>query len=83
MKRVALLVLALMMALLSGCVVPEGPRPYEPQFTGGPRISFHEDSVNLGEVTPDQRVEHDFRFRNVGDAPLVIDRVLARTLEGC
>ncbi len=79
MKRIALLILVIGVLLLSACGAPTAA----PVFTGGPRISFEQDSVYLGKATPDQRMLYDFRFRNVGDAPLVVYGTTVKTLEGC
>jgi hypothetical protein len=50
---------------------------------GGPRIVFEESDVGLGKAAPTDRIEYEFRFRNVGDAPLVISDISTKTLEGC
>jgi len=50
---------------------------------GQPRIFFYEDSVDLGTVPPGVTAHYTFHFRNVGDAPLVIEDVSAKALEGC
>ncbi len=44
---------------------------------------FAREAVNLGRVTAGERVRYDFRFRNVGNAPLTITGVTVRVLEGC
>jgi hypothetical protein len=54
-----------------------------PLHTEGPRISFDEDSVYLGEATPEQEIHYEFHFQNIGDAPLVVHSARANTLEGC
>ncbi len=79
MKRIALSILVMGVLLVVACGAPSTA----PVFTGGPRISFEQDSVYLGEATPDQRMLYDFRFRNVGDAPLVVYGTTTKTLEGC
>ena len=90
MKRIALSILVMGVLLFGACGAPTTappaeapPTPTAPVFTGGPRISFEEDSVYLGEATPDQRMLYDFRFQNVGDAPLVVYGTTVKTLEGC
>ena len=87
------LILVVVATLAAGCSAPESVEPeapgevagpaHQPEYVGGARISFAEEEVHFGEATPDQRMEQEFRFRNVGDAPLEIDKVMARTLEGC
>ncbi len=87
MKRILLSILIIGVLLLSACgaptTAPPAEAPMAPVFTEGPRISFEQDSVYLGEATPDQRMRYDFRFRNVGDAPLVVYGTTTKTLEGC
>ncbi len=67
-------------------VQPEAsPAPKLPTvaFTGGPRISFDEDSVDLGKVPPEPPVGYTFHFKNVGDKPLVIIDASLQAVEGC
>ncbi len=79
MKRMVLPILVIGVLLLSACGAPTTV----PVFTGGPRISFEQDSVYLGKATPDQRMLYDFRFWNVGDAPLVVYNTTVKALDGC
>lgn len=51
--------------------------------TGQPRIHFDEDFVDTGMVPPGDSLEYTFQFTNVGGAPLTIEDVSARALEGC
>ena len=51
--------------------------------TAQPRIYFYEDSVDVGKVPPGFSLDYTFHFTNVGDAPLIIEHVTARALEGC
>jgi hypothetical protein len=50
---------------------------------GQPRIYFYEDSADVGKVPPGASLNYTFRFKNVGNAPLVIEEVGAQALEGC
>ena len=52
-------------------------------FTDGPRISFDEDSVDIGKVPVDIPINFVFRFTNVGNAPLDIINVWVKALRGC
>ncbi len=53
-------------------------------FTGGPRIHFEKELVDLGKAKPGQELYIEFYFRNIGDAPLVIDEIATEALiEGC
>jgi len=49
----------------------------------GPRIHFDTEDVNLGQATPYESISHIFTFQNTGDAPLIINEVKKKTLEGC
>jgi hypothetical protein len=46
-----------------------------------PKVAVDRDSHQFGEIFEGVRVEHTFHFRNIGDQPLVIDRV--RSSCGC
>jgi hypothetical protein len=46
-----------------------------------PRIKFKEEVWNFGKVKDGDALKHEFVFRNIGDADLVIDKV--RTSCGC
>lgn len=69
MKRVVWGFAPLVFALLTGAA------------WGAPEIVVEQDSFNFGQVYQGEKVEHTFRFQNVGDAPLHIDKV--RTSCGC
>ena len=43
--------------------------------SGTPDIEFAALEYDFGEVDQGDKVEHVFKFKNVGDADLVIDRV--------
>ena len=70
-------------------VVDEEPPPVvdeepAPASTEGPRLVFDETSFNFGTVPLDTVVEHDFVYRNAGDAPLVLqDEPGIEAVEGC
>jgi len=49
----------------------------------GPRIHFDTEDVNLGKATPYESISHIFTYQNTGDAPLIINEVKKKTLEGC
>ncbi len=53
------------------------------KFSGGPRLSFDKDSVDLGEVPLDIPINYAFRFKNVGNAPLNIVDTQSKALVGC
>ena len=70
-------------------VLDEEPAPVSgegsPPVSGeGPRLVFDETSFNFGTVPLDTVVEHDFVYRNAGDAPLVLqDEPGIEAVEGC
>ncbi len=79
-RRILLLILVIGVLLLSAC----GSAPTTALlFTGGPRISFDQDSVYLGKATPDQRLQYEFSFQNIGDAQLIVYGATAKILAGC
>ncbi|MCW5850110.1 MAG: DUF1573 domain-containing protein [Anaerolineae bacterium] len=50
----------------------------------GPRIAFDETVYDFGKVPFNQKVEHNFPFRNVGTQPLVIvERPDVEVIQGC
>ncbi len=71
------LVVALLVGALSCAPAPVA------EFSGGPRIFFDEDSVDMGKVPPEPPVGYTFHFRNVGDKPLVILDASLRLVLGC
>ncbi len=73
MERILLSILVIGVLLLGACGAP----------TTAPRISFDEDSVDLGEATPDQQIDYEFRFQNIGDAPLIVHDATVKLLKGC
>lgn len=82
------LLLAASLALLTACGAPGGtptPAPQPPSASQvGPRIKFEQEAVDFGRQPYDRVVEQTFRFRNEGDAPLVIQPlVVVRVVEGC
>ena len=55
----------------------------QPTFSGGPRLSFDRQTWDFGEVAPGKPLEAVFRFQNLGDKPLVIEKAYTRVVEGC
>ena len=80
MKRILPSILVIGILLLSACGASSETTPV---FTGGPRISFDEDSVYLGEATAKQQINYEFRFQNVGNAQLIVYGTTQKVLEGC
>lgn len=48
-----------------------------------PKIHFYEDFVDLGMVPHGEPVDYTFTFKNMGDAPLIVEGASAKALEGC
>lgn len=49
--------------------------PPAPPKSEGPRIRFEQNDYDWGEVLKGAKVEHTYRFRNVGDSILRITQV--------
>ncbi|SMD44108.1 Protein of unknown function [Aquiflexum balticum DSM 16537] len=45
------------------------------QEKAGPVIEFQEKSIDFGDITQGDKVEHTFVFKNTGDTPLLIQNV--------
>jgi len=50
-------------------------------LASGPKLVAEDVDFNFGEVYQGRKIEHTFRFRNAGDATLVVDKV--RSSCGC
>ena len=50
---------------------------------GGPSIDFPVTEVDFGQVPLNTPASYAFEFSNVGDAPLQIEDVQVKVLEGC
>jgi len=61
--------------------VPAAPEPAAPTAAGEPRIHFDAVRHDFGEMYQEQEASHTFVFRNLGSAPLRIERV--RSTCGC
>ena len=58
---------------------PSGGQPFE----GGARLYLPVQGVDLGQVPFHSVVSHAFDLTNVGDAPLTVDDIQVKMLEGC
>ncbi len=54
-----------------------------PAFRGGPRLSLEPPRLDLGRLPTATPLEVGFTLRNIGDAPLEIERAFTRVVEGC
>jgi hypothetical protein len=52
-------------------------------FSGGPRLHFPVESVDLGQIPFNEHVQYAFAAENAGDAAVHIEDVQVRMLEGC
>lgn len=50
-------------------------------FAGGPKLVVEDADFSFGQVSQGVKVEHTFRFRNAGEAPLNVEKV--RSSCGC
>ncbi|MBI2953712.1 MAG: hypothetical protein HYY30_05315 [Chloroflexi bacterium] len=50
---------------------------------GGPRLQAKIDSADYGDVVVGDVVDQLFEFSNVGEQPLIVQRVEIKTVEGC
>lgn len=67
-------------------LLPGAPSPAATEVfkAKGPRLVFDETSFDFGPVPLDKLVEHDFVYRNVGDAPVVLQgKPKVELVEGC
>jgi len=87
---VSLLVLFGSTAMAGGESTQDGDRsgescPYqEVGNVQGSEIRFLEDTYDFGQIPVDRMVSHNFRFQNVGTAPLSLaPHVTSKAIEGC
>jgi hypothetical protein len=64
-------------------VETESDSPAGEPFSGGPRLHFPVESIDLGQVPFNQHVQYSFAATNAGDAAVHIEDVQVRMLEGC
>lgn len=87
---VFLLVFVISPAMAGGESKKDGDRsgqscPYqEVENVQGSKIRFLEDTYDFGQVPTNRKVSHDFRFKNIGTAPLSLaPHVTSKAIEGC
>ena len=91
-----ILVMASLLVLLGSTAMAEGEQardgdrseetcPYQEVDTvQGSKIRILEDTHDFGQIPVDRMVSHNFRFQNVGTAPLSIaPHVTSKAIEGC
>jgi len=79
MKKALLLVAGLFIMSLAWAQTPA--ETTEEVKKEGPAISFENRKHDFGDITQGDKVEHIFKFKNTGTAPLVISNVM--TTCGC
>jgi len=70
MKRITIVLMALL-----GCLATL------PALAEGPKMAVEQADFDFGQIFQGEKVEHTFRFQNAGDEPLIVDRV--RSSCGC
>ncbi len=80
MKRIVpISILSVLMLVTLGLTACGGSDP----STGQPVIHFDQEIVDVGIVPAGFVLDYSFNFTNEGDAPLRINDVAIKTLEGC
>ena len=84
-RSVGITLLALLTLALAACSGGPSAEPAAKvdSYTGGPRLALDNRSIDQGDVAYNQEVKATFVLANVGDAPLRIEKVDVKTLEGC
>jgi len=87
---VSLLVLLSSMAMAGSESTKDSDRsgescPYqEVENVNGSKIRFLEDTYDFGQIPVDRMVSHNFRYKNIGTAPLSLaPHVTSKAIEGC
>ncbi len=79
MKRISSLMIVVFLSV--GMLFAQ-TEPQEEVVSGdGPQIVFEETEFDFGEIAQGEVVEHTFKFKNTGNAPLILNNVL--TTCGC
>jgi len=80
MKRiVSISILSVLLAVTLGLTACDGSEP----SNGQPVIHFEQEIVDVGIVPAGSILDYSFNFTNQGDAPLKINDVGIKVLEGC
>jgi len=74
MKKILLLALSLSMAGFAAQAQTAAPATAQTKVAG-PNIQFEESKYDFGSVAQGGIVEHTFKFKNTGTAPLVISNI--------
>ncbi|MDR9459147.1 MAG: DUF1573 domain-containing protein [Dehalococcoidia bacterium] len=80
MKRIVpISILSVLLLVTLGLTACGGSEP----STGQPVIHFDQEIVDVGTVPAGSILDYSFNFTNEGDAPLIINDVGIKVLEGC
>ena len=80
MKRIVpISILSMLLLVTLGLTACGGSEP----TTGQPVIHFDQEIVDVGTVPAGFVLDYSFNFTNEGDAPLIINDVGIKVLEGC
>jgi hypothetical protein len=80
---IALLVLLTVVLVACGSGPSAEPAPKVDSYTGGPRLALDNRSLDYGDAAYNQEVKATFSLKNVGDQPLLIEKVDVKALQGC
>lgn len=81
MKKVAFALSGLLLVAFTACNNNAASKVSDDESTvsastveneGTPKFSFEEEKYDFGEIQEGTVAKHDFKFKNVGDAPLII-----------
>lgn len=95
-KPAGISVMVFMLVFVYSTAMAEGKRTQDRDLSGkscpyqevekvqGSKIRFLEDTFDFGQIPVDRKVTHNFRFENVGTAPLLLaQHVKSKPIEGC
>ena len=80
MKKITSLLIVLVLSM--GILVAQTEPQETTTSSDGPQIVFEETEYDFGEITQGDVVEHTFKFKNTGNAPLILNNVLITLIGG-
>lgn len=96
MKPAGIFVMVSLLVLFGSTAMAGGERTQDDDLSGGScpyqevenvqgsKIRFLEDTYDFGQIPVDRMISHNFRFQNVGTAPLSLaPHVTSKAIEGC
>ncbi len=79
-KKVVITIILGILALIAGSLLFVSRQAKPPVIISRkdpPKISFDEETHNLGNITPNIEIPYDFKIHNIGGSPLIIKNVTA------